>query len=481
MANRIWQVLLALLTRRYFWLLGGAAAAMTTVGLVDIFLLTGTDWASDFDAMAPTAAGFAIFMLAFLIVGPGKRPFAHPRSRLTPGFTFPHQVPVILLLLTATVLLPLMFAGGWSPQLPGLLAYCGCLTAALIWSLHRISLALLCVVGVAIYFSAVISAGQQFWGLQSGAAPAPIAQLLMVICWVATAAYPIRLARLTEEDADYAVPTDAIQFDFTARGERARWGLFGDPTKECTFGPWQPFDWWHDRIATLPQTGPARIAALRQYGFGPTPAWTGELLLIGFLTVFAVVAVNIEDFLGRALEIDDLPVSIFKMAGVFLVLPAANGYSQLAGRWPRLECELLRSQSRDDFVAGLHRAVAESLLQVNLITFTWWIAVWLLFAKSYIDPTQVLVGLLLVLAVQAFLLPLGILLAAVFRSMFGFMSTIVVAAFALYTPFTFWLDDRETLGDAPFVVAAVTLVALGAVLWRAAHRRWLQVEFGQFN
>jgi hypothetical protein len=67
---------------------------------------------------------------------------------------------------------------------------------------------------------------------------------------------------------------------------------------------------------------------------------------------------------------------------------------------------------------------------------------------------------------------------AVWPSMFKRMSVLWVSVMFFIAPmFALW-TQREIIGDAPFLLVPIALLAVGAILFRTARRAWLNLELG---
>ena len=54
----------------------------------------------------------------------------------------------------------------------------------------------------------------------------------------------------------------------------------------------------------------------------------------------------------------------------------------------------------------------------------------------------------------------------------------MVTMFLFQAPLLAWSLGRETIGDAPFVLAAAVLCGVGVLFANLARRAWLNVELG---
>jgi hypothetical protein len=62
--------------------------------------------------------------------------------------------------------------------------------------------------------------------------------------------------------------------------------------------------------------------------------------------------------------------------------------------------------------------------------------------------------------------------------MFKRMAVLWVCVMFLIAPMFALLTQREKIGDAPFLLVPIALLAVGAFCYRSARRAWLNLELG---
>lgn len=459
MFRKEWQVCLTYLTQRWLWFLGLVYA---------IFLFTGFTAALDANcAMHHNRHAFIFFPGAsmliggFFIVSIAKWQFANPRGRLVPGYARPHLLILSLILLPALVLIPVFISttAGVTPW--GLLAYTLLLGGGYLWSVGA-SQGWLMFPVLAVCFSAYTEAGQDFW-LSAQFPFLGLHVLLIILGTASVVGWIWRLVNLNEEMPDYQVtPLAGWSRPSHLESAEAR-KLIGRQATKAGIAS-RLSDLWHDRLPQMTVSSAQRQTLFR-YGFqrlspGVQAAWFAILLFIwvGVLTL----TFEKGSFLGTPL--------VFTLAGPGLIV--LLHLRQRQGRMPQ---ELLMPLERNEFFAGLWRALAWEML------LTWFALHLSLSALVGFDVLKVpeltmrsAVGFAMISA--AMLLPMfGVALrlarvrSAILLGIGGY--AVVGAQFGWLS---LWWKAPTSIG----VLMLLFTIVLGVLLINWSQRQWLEVELG---
>lgn len=455
-------------TRPAFWLLGGLSALF---GFMMMMAVTGAPkhTREDFSFMV----GMAAYPLAILIATHAKLQFAHPRSRLMPGFAAPHLFWAVVGILLAAVGLPLLQAQSTATHPLPILCWCGCLVASVVWAFHYNS-PTASLLALAIFGSFAMEAGRNFWGFSapqaSDSAPLYLWPMLAV-AWGALATWLVRLAGLHEEMDEYEFQLPLSNWDRSPRSARLEGRRFrlAERSRLWRISRWL-VDWWHDRIAIRNQRGTATRQFLWHYGFSATPGYIHAVWAAVFILAMGMI---MEAFAQpHAHDGDLMMITCFS-----LLLPTVLNIGSLVQRWPRLGSEMLLPHTREQWIDGLLRALGRetalgaAAMQLTLVLMC---MIWF--------PEQVtfgaVVGYLLLASSMTYLnTAVTTWIASRYQGLMGFFFTC-----ALFLPllgvFKLWLGLRQSNGDGISVLLAAPIAWAGWWAMRRARQRWLEVELG---
>ncbi|MDA0589118.1 MAG: Gfo/Idh/MocA family oxidoreductase [Planctomycetota bacterium] len=309
---------------------------------------------------------FPAFGLGMLISIQLKTQFASPRARLMPGFAGPHLT--IVALITFFILGPPVLVGwlkiGLSPVGPLSL---GLLVAVMFaWQSWLMS-NLLTLPLLIVWFSLMFGAQTEFIGGILGRwfltpETTNVAITILAGSVGATILLAHRVLSLHEENTEYglAIPAGGFRALTSRAANREVEKLAGRIIAQSRFAPWALDRWFELVMRWLPATGIVRRVALYQivHGYGALIAL--PIVCVGYVFLTGWIVHN-EISQGIAVILQALFMSHFVMAGV-------GSIWLQHGKWHA--AELLRPQSRNEFVSGLFCGVGGDLAYA-----TFWILV----------------------------------------------------------------------------------------------------------
>ena len=470
MIEQIKQVTNTYLTQRMFWF-GAALIVMMT--LPNMVLIFGPQHKSDSPLppnsyMSLWSLGMPLFFVVPFLVGHAKFQLAHSRARLTPNFLLSHVAVLGAILLGLLVLFPLAAAAAIGVEPLGILALLLGMGSTFLWGNH-LNRILPMLIGLALFYSLMTSWGQNWWILQATEhqgihATIAAAGLTLVVAWL------WRISHLHEEDDDYHNAFAAVlarRSGSEAVEERriVAWQI-GRNQLTSRIG-----DWWHSRIGGYYGGSPAGRARVLRYGFSPIPVEVHALF-------FALMIVSIGLFFSQLSFLTNkgnVLGRFFFPLQFAIIIPGYIGGELMARRHARIASEMLLPASRTQLIDSLFAVSAGNSAKVWLITNAAFGVVVLL---SQTDVPLRAVGIFTLLSAAISFLTFGLSMrTAVWTSMFKRLVVLWFSMFVVGAPLTMWTFQHEKWGDAPFVLIAVTLVALGALLINSARRAWLNREF----
>jgi hypothetical protein len=467
MGRQISQVLITYITHR--WIMAIIAAWLVLM-VVPQLILGGLSAQSPTDMvpMVNTLMGMPLLFLSIMLVPQAKAQFAHSRAALMPGFILPHVVVLGVILLLLVIVFPL--AVGWCCRLDllGITTLAAAIVTTVIWAVHFNRMWGM-ILGLAVFYSTMTTSGAEWWLIEA-ASHRPIHMVILLACMGVIIGWLVRLRRLREELDDYqtTVQWHASRKSGTEVSEQRR-----IVAEQLRRNKWAALisDAWLSRVGGYHGGKFHRLARLLRFGFGQPAELMGLFMAAWFfaITLFLAKFSYTAGSSGFA--------SMLFYVQVAMLFPGMFAGEWLAQRRPRIAVELLFPLSRARLVDGLFAATAWSaaafwlVLNAGLVLLLW------LVAHDRFTPTVVCLMLLLT-ASGAFGLGALSLRTAVWTSAVKRLAVLMVTMFLFQAPLLAWSLGRETIGDAPFVLAAAVLCGIGVLFVNLARRAWLNVELG---
>lgn len=417
------------------------------------------------------ATGFPAFMLGMLLAVHLKTVFASPRTRMLPGFRTPHMVMagclVVLILLPPAVILWLR--SGLSPAGP--LSVSLLVTVMFAWQSWHMTQTLT-LPTLVVWFSLMFGAQTEFiggilgrWFLTSATTLPALVLLIGTVVWLA-----IRIATVHEEVPAYgmAMPADGFRALTARSSSRETEKMTARMIERSRFTAWSIDRWFEFSMKYLPAGGTLKRVLLYRivHGYGLFIAVPIFCLLVTGLSSFLPSSAMGE---GVAFFFPAFFVPQFLLGGV--------GATWLQhGRWHA--SELLRPQTRPEFVRGIFQAVSLDLA---------WAGLWLLISqmlliyqgRSFMDrgPEESIV-LLAVLTVGYLTIATAVLLFVLSYQNFWVYIISVTALFVVMAGLAAGMLGLE-LDRLPWTLPAfaVGCFATAGLVYSRARSRWLKVEF----
>ncbi len=465
MLAQIKQVLNTYLTQRLFWLFAVITAVMTVPTLL---LMFGSQHKTSAPKEAPVFVVMPLFFTLSFLVGHAKSQLAHSRARLTPNFFPSHVVVLGVILLLLLVLFPLAAAAAGGLEPLGILALILGIGSSFLWGNH-LNRIMPMLIGLATFYSLITPWGKNWWILQATEhqgihATIAIAGIALVVAWL------WRICHLREEDDDY-------QNVFGAALAR-RSG--SEAVEERRIVAWQIGrnrltsrigDWWHSRIGDYYGGSSAGRARVLRYGFSPIPievqALFFALMIVSmglFFSQFSFMT-NKGNVLGR----------FFFPLQFAVIIPGYIGGELMARRRARIANEMLLPVSRTQLIDSLFTVSAGNSAKVWLIANA---ALGVVVLLSREDVSLRTIGIFALLSATLSFITFGLSMrTSVWPSTFKRLFALWFSMFILGAPMTMWTTMHKKWGDAPFVLIALALLAIGALLLYSARRAWLNLEF----
>jgi len=420
------------------------------------------------------ATGFPAFMLGMLLAVHLKTVFASPRTRMLPGFRTPHLVMagslVVLILLPPAMILWLR--SGLSPVGPLSLSLLVAVMFA--WQSWHMTQTLT-LPTLVVWFSLMFGAQTEFiggilgrWFLTSATTLPAVVLLIGTVAWLAVLA--IRIATVHEEVPAYgmAMPADGFR-TLTARSSaRETEKMAARMIERSRFTAWSIDRWFEFSMKYLPAAGTLKRVLLYRivHGYG----------LFIAVPIFCLLVTGLSSFLPSSAMGEGIA---FFFPAFFIpqfILGGVGATWLQHGRWHA--SELLRPQSRSEFVRGIFQAVSLDLA---------WAGLWLLISqmlliyqgRSFMDrgPEESIV-LLAVLTVGYLTIATAVLLFVLSFQNFWVYIVSVTALFVVMAGLAAGMLGLE-LDRLPFTLPAfaVGCIATAGLVYFRARSRWLKVEF----
>lgn len=468
-ANQIKQVALTYLTRR--WLVFAVVTPFIGTALLMRAL---TESSSMPIPAAARLIGMPLFVSIPLLVVQAKIQFAHPRAVLFPNFALAHVFPVALLAILVFAIYPSVVASmiGIAPL--GAMAYVSALSVTAIWAvqLHRGSLLL-------VSFALVMSVAFEWmtnWWFQRDNFHQVSHLLIIGASWIGFIAWLWRLVQLREEFDDYQLPP-VLRSDRPSRAEEVATSNFA--AKQFSRNPLLTTvsDWWlaqlqPGRLQRNPTNDHRQSRRLLAYGLSGLPAWMSAVVM-GVVMLLVALIMSQLTFLGGPSARRAIAPVLYAM----LFVPGFAPLTQLVQHRSRLPGMLLLPMVRTDLIDGLLTTIARGVV-LN------WLALVLVFAliitafpEERVAPSTAAVLVLLSIALTTVSFGLGVQFATwegAIRRTLAFAGCFGV----LMAPFLAWWQERQLIGDLPFVLLSIFLAAIGAGIIARARQKWLNLELG---
>jgi hypothetical protein len=465
--QQIKQVGMTYVTQRYLW--WGALALSLMVG--PQFLLAGSSRRSPTDAAQPMLMllGMPMFVVVPFLVAQVKSQFAHSRAHLLPRFHVPHLTVLGAILISFALLYPVALAriAGFEPI--GLLALACAMMAPAIWAAH-FNRFLPVLVTLGVFYSLLTDWGLRWWVVDA-AAHRPVHAMIVVTGVVLIAAWLWRLCHLTEEMDDY----EGFHRFMLARRSGAEVvelrRMVASQIGRNRLMSWIG-DAWHERLGGYYGGNKTALVRLLRYGFAANPVEVQGIFMGAMFFAFAL-------FMGQFSYVAN---SSGRFGGVWflivfaVLLPGHMAGETMAQRRGRIAAEMTLPLRRSDLIDGLFAAAVRNSvilwLMMNVVMVI--LVVTSLPQMSLREPT-----LFLLFSGSALFASVGLSLrTAVWPSMFKRFISLWGIWMVFMVPTMAWWFQRNEVGDAPFLLIPIALVAFGALFFRSARRAWLNLELG---
>lgn len=465
LTQRFRQVLRTYTTHRFFWV------GVAFVALMMIPLFVAGSSGSTADGAPPLFFGLSIpllFVTVFL-VGQSKMQLAHPRARLLPAFYGAHILVLGAILLVSLLLYPLLISFATGLPVIGLLALTMTMAVPVLWG-FQLNRAVFTLAPIVVFYSLLTEWGRRWWLVEAEAHRFEhgliiAAGALLAIAWL------WRISRMTEEQEDYQNIMQMMLARRTGSEAVEQRRIIATQVRRSWLACWVG-DRWHARLAPGSRAARPSMPRLFAYGFGAIPVEVQGIMMLATFLAMGLFAAQLN---FRATRPAFLGWGGF-LAIFAILLPGQMAGELLAQRRPRMANELLWPLSRSEFIAALFgSAIRNGMLLWMFLVIPLPIGAW-----AISEPLGLPV--LATFFVQSF----AVLIVAMGISLRAAMSASVlkrifiqwVAWMLLVMQIIAWWNLRNTIGDAPFLLIAVVLVAIGLWLIRQAHRAWMNFELG---
>ncbi|MEO1496966.1 MAG: hypothetical protein AAFV43_07445 [Planctomycetota bacterium] len=396
--------------------------------------------------------------------------FADPRARVLPGYAGPHVVAIGLPLLVAVVGVTAALTRRFDVAPLGVAASATLLIALLVWAVHAKSSTAAWVAIVLIFADRAAPVASYWYAPGGGSAVAHAAVLAAGL--VGVGAWLRSLCSLNEASPRHHIPPLVAAFSRASRGERAEQRRLQAAQAGST--PVQA--WFIDRQLDSVLRQKPNAPRLLRLGFASYPAEVRALWLTLLVAGLAVAFVYGIPFLTGAATTGAARLGALAQPLLFACfMPGAMLISLLAARRSLMEMEVLRPLTREAYFRAMIGAALYDVLYLAAATtlVTTVLAAWL--APEEITLTNFLTFACLAAASNLFVGAVAIWIA---RLRLGILMTMVpiLPALPVVALIGVWARYKFAYTNAPFLAAAGVVAALGWLIVRDAHRRWMQTE-----
>jgi hypothetical protein len=462
---QIKQVAITYLTQRY---LRWGLALFGLIMLPNLFVV-GTPKPEAAAQPMLFLIGMPMFMLLPPLVGQVKMQFAHSRARLIPQFLPAHLATLCGILVTVLLLYPLGLAGLAGLEPLGLMALAVAIGAPALWGaqLNRFGPMF---VSMGVFYSLLTEWGLRWW-IVNAAEHRPTHALIVLAGGVLVVSWLWRLCHLHEEMDDY----QNVYQQWLARrsGSEAveQRRIVAGYIRRHKFLSWVG-DWWHERLGGYHGGRKFQISRLLRYGFAANPVEVQGLFI---LAVFLALGVFMSKF-SYAWTTDGGFGRLWFFVMFAALLPGHMAGEMMAQRRPRIAFEMLLPLSRGQLVDALFAASVRNSLVLWLMMNAGLAVVVTLAIEAVPLGTA---AMFILLSGSAMFVSMSIgLRISIWPSMAKRWIIVWSSWMVLLPPIIIWWNVRDEIGDAPFLIVAGVLMAMGATLLRSARRAWLTLELG---
>jgi hypothetical protein len=389
-----------------------------------------------------------------------------------PHFLPAHLIVLCGILLTIMVLYPLLFASLSRLEPLGLVALVVAIGVPAIWGaqLNRFTPML---VSLVVFYSLLTGWGLHWW-IVDAPAHRPEHALIVVAGFGLIVAWLWRLSQLTEEMDDYQNVYQMLMARRTGSEAVEQRRIVATQLRRNRFASWIG-DRWHARLGGYYGGSQAGLARLLRYGFAANPVEVQGLFMA---VMFLAMGVFFSQFSIMAKSASNFGAVWFFVIFAIL-LPGQMAGEMIAQRRPRLAFEMLLPLTRTQLVDGLFAAAARN-------SFVLWLmmnGVIAVIAGLMSDRVALsAVAIYLILSASTTFAAFGMgLRVSIWPSMAKRLIVAYLGWIVFIPPTMAFVASgalREKVGNWPFILIAVALIAAGAWLIRAARRAWLNLELG---
>ncbi|NOZ39031.1 MAG: hypothetical protein GXP24_02240 [Planctomycetes bacterium] len=400
--------------------------------------------------------------------------FNHSRARLVPNFNRAHLTFTAFVLFFSLVAVPTLF--GITTGGSTLVLMAGTALVISVWSRESQVLRIALISLLFFHENPWIA-----WLLNaSDGSNTPVLLLLLLASWAAIGWWLCCLGSRHEEQSDY----DLHNYADSNQGKSRTFRMAADRKQSEEYSRGRFKVWQLDRgiehVLAKGRTSPKwRLLCL-----GNRPNKASSLRLLG---IFDLMLVCVLFFVYRehgtvsGNRIAELLHSMTYGLWLLTFLGAAFYGMQLAERAPYMVSESLFPLSKKQYFSDLLRGLATTAVQQwAIVHIAIGVLLFLPLSTEYPPPSinTCLSYLWISLASLAFTCSFVTLLSCTMRGLIGAIIVAVVCATTTGILFFTWLGQRETAGDAPFVLAAAGLMAVSWYFTIGARKEWANIEVG---
>lgn len=461
------QVGMTYVTQRYLWWVAG----LLSIAVAPSVVVSATSRGASADAAQPLMMSLGMPMLCLIafLAAQAKSQFAHARSRLVPGYYPPHLAALCGVFSAMLLVYPFALAQMSGLEPLGVIAFGIAMAAPAIWGAH-LNRILPMLVALVVFYSFMTDWGLRWWVVDAAAHRTEHA--LIVLAGVALiGAWLWRLCQLKEEMDDYQGFHQLMMARRSGGEVIEQRRVIARQMRRSQLVSWIG-DRWHARLGGYYGGGRAGLARLLRYGFAPHPAEVQGLFMCAMFIAMVVFLTQFSYF--------NSGTSGFGAAWFLIIfailLPGQMAGETMAQRRPRIAFELLLPVRRDRLIDGLFSAANRNSVVLWLV-LNGGVALIVPTMRVSVDIGTATMFLLLSAATMFASLAFS-LRTTVWPSMFKRLAALWVGWMVAMAPLAAWWNQRDELGDIPFLFIPVIWLAIGALFFRSARRAWLNLELG---